>query len=61
MASEAGKGSTRRPTDQEKYEENFVNIFRKKKPEELWTDEDEKRMDQIGQNGPTGEHYNDEV
>jgi len=61
MASEAGKGSARRPTDQEKFEESFVNIFRKKKPEELWTDEDEKRIDQIGQNGPTGEHYDDKV
>jgi len=22
-----------------------------------WTEEDEKRMDTVGQNGPTGEHY----
>lgn len=24
---------------------------------ELWTEEDEKRQDIIGQNGPTGDHY----
>lgn len=22
-----------------------------------WTEEDEKRMDTVGQNGPTGDHY----
>ena len=43
------------------FEENFDNIFGKKKPKELWTDEDEKRIDQIGQNGNEGDHYNDEV
>jgi len=43
------------------FEENFDNIFGKKKPKELWTDEDEKRIDQIGQNGNEGNHYNDEV
>jgi hypothetical protein len=25
----------------------------------LWTDEDEKRLDVIGQNGPTGAHYDE--
>jgi hypothetical protein len=28
-----------------------------KKDPEWWTEEDEKRVDVIGQNGPTGEHY----
>lgn len=29
------------------------------RPSELWSEEEEKRMDLIGQNGPTGEHYED--
>jgi hypothetical protein len=28
-----------------------------KKDPAWWTEEDEKRMDTVGQNGPTGEHY----
>ncbi len=27
------------------------------KPVELWSEDDEKRQDIIGQNGPTGAHY----
>jgi len=38
------------------FEDNFDKIFRKVKEEapELWTEEDEKRVDIIGQNGPVG-------
>jgi len=38
------------------FEDNFDRIFRKVKEEapELWTEEDEKRVDIIGQNGPVG-------
>lgn len=37
------------------FEENFDRIFRKPKPEaDEW---DEDRIDTIGQNGNTGEHY----
>jgi hypothetical protein len=54
------------------FEDNFDRIFGKKdkatvgyppltpdKPLEPAEDWDEKRMDVIGQNGPTGEHYNE--
>jgi len=27
------------------------------KDPDWWTEQDEKRMDVVGQNGPTGEHY----
>lgn len=38
------------------FEDNFDRIFRKVKKEapELWTEEEEKRVDIIGQNGPVG-------
>ena len=32
--SEAGKGSKQRPTDRQKFEENFERIFGKKKDEQ---------------------------
>ena len=48
MASEAGKGDKRRPTDTELFETNFDLIFRKPK---------KSRMDIIGQNGNEGIHY----
>lgn len=33
MSQEAGKGSKQRPTDQQKFAENFDKIFGKKKPQ----------------------------
>ena len=56
--SEAGKGSTARKTDKEKFDENFDKIF-KKKPKntsEIYYDSDETtswdedRIDMIGLN-----------
>ena len=49
MASEAGKGSNRRPAQvsQEKLDKNWDLIFKKKK----------SRIDTIGQNGNDGLHY----
>jgi hypothetical protein len=38
MAHETGKGSKRRPTDQQKFEDNFDKIFRMKQQEE-WREE----------------------
>ncbi len=56
---EAGKGSKPRPlTDREEFERRFESIFgNKDKPKPVDTDWNEARMDIIGQNGPTGEHY----
>ena len=58
--SEAGKGSVARKTDKEKFEENFDKIFGKKEKyydSDETTDWDEDRLDIIGTNGNTGEHY----
>ena len=57
-------------TNTKQFEDNFDRIFGKKdkntvgyppltadKPVEPADDWDEKRMDIIGQNGPTGDHY----
>jgi hypothetical protein len=62
--SEAGKGSTARKTDKEKFEENFEKIFGKKKiAKEIYYDSDETnnwdedKIDIIGLNGNTGDHY----
>jgi hypothetical protein len=33
--SDGGKGSTQRPTDKQKFDENYDKIFRKKTPQEL--------------------------
>ena len=38
MAHEAGKGSKRRPTNPQKFEDNFDKIFRMKQQEE-WREE----------------------
>jgi hypothetical protein len=50
MASEAGKGSNRRPAQisQEEVDKNWDTIFKKKK---------QSRMDIVGQNGNEGIHY----
>jgi hypothetical protein len=60
--SEAGKGSLTRKTDKEKFDENFEKIFGKKKKEVYYdsdetTSWDEDRVDIIGLNGNTGDHY----
>lgn len=39
------------------FEDNFDAIFRKDKTKAEQEEWDEKRMDIVGQNGPTGEHY----
>jgi hypothetical protein len=51
------------------YGDNFDRIFRKDKvvqpepaadqPVELWTEDDEKRLDIVGQNGPVGYNLED--
>ena len=40
-------------------ERGFISLMTDalKKDPAWWTEEDEKRLDVIGQNGPTGEHY----
>ena len=60
--SEAGKGSLTRKTDKEKFEENFEKIFGKKKKEVYYdsdetTSWDEDKVDIVGLNGSTGDHY----
>ena len=48
-------------TNNKAFEDNFDRIFRKVKEEapELWTEEEEKRVDIIGQNGPVGYNLED--
>jgi hypothetical protein len=48
MASEAGKGDKRRPTDTKLFETNFKRIFGKPK---------KSQIDTVGQNGNEGIHY----
>jgi len=60
--SEAGKGSVARKTDKEKFDDNFEKIFGKKKKEIYYdSDEtttwDEDKIDIVGLNGNTGDHY----
>ena len=60
--SEAGKGSVARKTDKEKFEDNFEKIFGKKKKEVYYdsdetTSWDEDKVDIVGLNGSTGDHY----
>ena len=40
-------------------ERGFIAVLTEalKKDPAWWTEEDEKRMDTVGQNGPTGDHY----
>jgi hypothetical protein len=58
--SEAGKGSTTKLKQKKQFDENFDKIFGKDKyfdsddASDSW---DEDRMDIIGLNGNTGEHY----
>ena len=61
--SEAGKGSTNKLKQKKKYDENYDKIFKKldgsinydsDDSSDSW---DEDRMDIIGINGNTGEHY----
>jgi hypothetical protein len=60
--SEAGKGSLTRKTNKEKFDENFDKIFCKKKKEIYYdsdetTNWDEDKIDMIGLNSNTGDHY----
>ena len=58
--SEAGKGSTNKLKNKKAYDENYDQIFGKK---EIYYDSDETndwnedRLDIIGTNGNTGDHY----
>jgi hypothetical protein len=58
--SEAGKGSATKLKQKKKWDDNYDSIFGKKE-EYFDSDEttswDEDRIDIIGQNGATGEHY----
>jgi hypothetical protein len=58
--SEAGKGSAPKLKQKKLYDSNYDSIFGKKE-EYFDSDEttswDEDRIDIIGQNGATGEHY----
>jgi hypothetical protein len=62
--SEAGKGSVARKTNKEKFDENFDKIFKRKtQSKEMYFDSDETtswdedKIDIIGLNGSTGDHY----
>lgn len=59
--NEAGKGSTRRKENKEKVDENWDKIDWSKKEiyydSDETTDWDEDRLDIIGTNGNTGDHY----
>ena len=58
--SEAGKGSATKLKQKKKWDDNYDSIFGKKE-EYFDSDEttswDEDRIDIIGQNGATGDHY----
>ena len=58
--SEAGKGSTTKLKQKKKWDDNYDSIFGKKE-EYFDSDEttswDEDRIDIIGLNGNTGDHY----
>lgn len=58
--NEAGKGSKQRKTNKKQYNENYDLIFGRKEKyydSDETTDWDEDRLDIIGTNGNTGEHY----
>lgn len=61
--SEAGKGSTTKLKQKKKYDDNYDLIFGRKDKEIYYDADDasdswnEDRMDIIGLNGNTGEHY----
>lgn len=61
--SEAGKGSTTKLKQKAKFDENFDKIFKKLDGSINYDSDDssntwdEDRMDIIGVNGNTGEHY----
>lgn len=59
--SEAGKGSTNKLKQKKQYDENYDLVFGRKEKyfdsddsSDTW---DEDRMDLIGTNGNTGDHY----
>jgi hypothetical protein len=58
--NEAGKGSKRRKEDKKKIDDNWDLIFGRKEKyydSDETTDWDEDRLDIIGTNGNTGDHY----
>jgi hypothetical protein len=58
--SDAGKGSVRRKEDKKKIDENWDKVFGKKEiyyDSDETTDWDEDKIDIIGLNGSTGDHY----
>lgn len=58
--NEAGKGSNPKLKQKKKYDENYDLIFGHKEKyfdSDETTDWDEDRVDIIGTNGNTGEHY----
>jgi hypothetical protein len=58
--NEAGKGSVRRKEDKKKIDENWDKVFGKKEiyyDSDETTDWDEDKIDIIGLNGSTGDHY----
>lgn len=58
--NEAGKGSKQRKTNKKQYDDNYDLIFGRKEKyydSDETTDWDEDRLDIIGTNGNTGEHY----
>jgi hypothetical protein len=57
MAHEAGKGSKRRPTDQQKFEDNFDKIFRMQQQEE-WREEiiNERQKESLTDSALNGNH-----
>jgi hypothetical protein len=49
MASEAGKGDKRRPTDETKFQQNWDNIFKKQPAAKIFQEyEDSQRVVEIG-------------
>jgi hypothetical protein len=57
--SEAGKGSTTKLKQKKKFDENYDAIFKKEEyyDSDETTSWDEDRIDIIGLNGNTGDHY----
>ena len=58
--SEAGKGSTNKLKQKKLYDDNYDQVFGKKEvyfDSDETTDWDEDRLDIIGTNGNTGDHY----
>jgi hypothetical protein len=58
--SDAGKGSKQRKTNKKQYDENYDLIFGRKEKyydSDETTDWDQDKVDMIGLNNNTGDHY----